>query len=193
MQDFTNSGVFLHCLYYHYLNTAVKEVQYILYMKHKSFMNHLWIRGSKVDVPGSEPWGGWAVSAGRAHKVLCSVSPGQTPTSSAWCTPLSDPVQRHRAVRQLMVLQLVQIQTKSRNLAVWYLLIQQSLDHVVGHLITQKTFYTELISSAEFIMLFLVSIIYSAAWTHLIQAPLIRLSLTLIRQHQSRVFCLWRK
>lgn len=39
-------------------------------------------RVSEVDLPGSEQWGGWAVSAEKVHKALCSVSPGQTPTSS---------------------------------------------------------------------------------------------------------------
>ena len=37
----------------------------------------------EAGLPGSEPWDGWAVSAGTAHKALGSVSPGRTPASSA--------------------------------------------------------------------------------------------------------------
>lgn len=90
---------FLHCLI-----TTFTEVT-------KSFM--------QFDLPGSERWDGWAVSAGRAHTALCSVSPGQTPTSSAWCTPLSDPVQWHTQqwehVMMMMMIQLVQIQTHDQK------------------------------------------------------------------------------
>lgn len=39
-------------------------------------------RGSEVNLPGSEQWGGWAVSVEKAHRALGSVSPGRTPTSS---------------------------------------------------------------------------------------------------------------
>lgn len=56
-------------------------------------LNHLWIIAEEAHLPGSERWGGWAVSAEKAHKALGSVAPGQKPTSSAWCTPPSDPVQ----------------------------------------------------------------------------------------------------
>jgi len=45
-----------------------------------------------------------------------------------------------------------------------YLLVQKSLDHVVGHLVTPEniTFDTERLSGAEFIIIFIVSPSYCA-------------------------------
>lgn len=73
-----------------------------------------------------------------------------------------------------------------------YLLIEQSLDHVVGHLMTQEKIKY---STCWFLLIdWLIDFSSSsAAQTHLIQTSLISFSLTLVCQHQSRVFCLWRK